>query len=173
MPVLAAVFMNKKSNKVYFKQAGDGSVTALFNDECSPQVVANAANQDELRALLDRIGAHTAVFLAYREDQWEALRAAAVDRDELKDTWKEWDEEGKKYLAEFKARGIPYVWVPFDVEECQRYCQERGIRNTIENRILFARRKHEAEQERSAPSGSGMLAPSRRGSSLRYGWTIH
>ena len=96
----------------------------------------------------------TAVLSVYREDQWEALRATAVDGSELRVTWKEWNAEGEKFMAELKARGIPYVCVLLDVEEIQQYCKERGIPNDRDARMRFAQHKHQAEQERSAPSAA-------------------
>jgi hypothetical protein len=41
-----------------------------------------------------------------------ALLAAAADKDQLHNSWTEWNEEGKKHLAEFEAKGITYTWMP-------------------------------------------------------------
>jgi hypothetical protein len=112
---------------VYFKQGGNGSVTALF--EPTPP-------RDSI-----------AMLVAYPEDKWDVMRAAAADRDKLHSTWGEWIEEGKIHVVELEARGTKFVWVPFDVEECQQYCKDRGIPNNSENRLHFARFEHEAELE--------------------------
>ena len=75
------------------------------------------------------------------------LLAVAADRDQLHNTWTQWNAESKQSLAEFEAKGITYTWMPLDVEECQQYCKDRGIPNNSENRLRFARFKHEAEPE--------------------------
>jgi hypothetical protein len=82
------------------------------------------------------------MLVAYREDEWEALRPTAEDRDELCPTWKEWNEQGKKYVKQLEARGIKYEWLPFDVEKCQQYCRQRGIPNDADNRVFFSEWLH-------------------------------
>jgi hypothetical protein len=86
------------------------------------------------------------VLTGYRKDQWETLLATAADADELYHTWGEWNEQGQKNVATLKARGIPYIWVTLDVEECHRHFKERGIPNTGESRVCFAMQQHEAKK---------------------------
>ena len=50
----------------------------------------------------------------YQKNQWEAIRDTDTGIDK---TWDEWNAEGKEIIADFEARGIPYVQVPMDVDE--------------------------------------------------------
>jgi hypothetical protein len=50
----------------------------------------------------------------HKADQWEALLASAADREELEDTWEQWNANVEKLIAGFEAKNIPYVCVPLD-----------------------------------------------------------
>ena len=79
----------------------------------------------------------------YEPDQWEALLASAADRENLEDTWEEWNEGVEKLIAKFEAKSIPYVRVPLDVEEIKQFCEEQGIPNDGKARVNMAIRKAE------------------------------
>jgi hypothetical protein len=100
--------MQERQN-VYFKQRTDGSVTALFD---------YFKEGDDLAEILDSVPykEYTAMLIAYREDQWEAMRAAADDRDELHSTWREWSgmRKAKNTWRNLRREVFPYVWMPFD-----------------------------------------------------------
>lgn len=49
----------------------------------------------------------------------------------------------EKLIAQFEARGIPYVRVPLDVEEIKQFCEEQGIPNDGKARVNLAIRKAE------------------------------
>ncbi len=80
---------------------------------------------------------------SYEPDQWEALLASAADREKLEDTWGEWNAGVEKLIAEFQARGIPYLRVPLDIEEIKQFCEEQGIANDGKARAALAARKAE------------------------------
>jgi hypothetical protein len=82
---------------------------------------------------------------SYRKDQWEALLADAADRDELEETWEEWDAGMQKLTAKLEARRIPYVLVLLDIKEIKQFCQDRGIPNDAKARSHLAGLK--AEQD--------------------------
>ena len=79
----------------------------------------------------------------YRQDQWEALLAAAADRDKLEDTWEEWNAGLEKLITSLEARGISYLRVLLDVEEIEQFCEEQGIPNDAKARSILAIRKAE------------------------------
>jgi hypothetical protein len=79
----------------------------------------------------------------YRQDQWEALLAAAADRDKLEDTWEEWNAGLEKLIARLEAGSIPYLRVLLDVEEIEQFCEEQGIPNDAKARSILAIRKAE------------------------------
>src|SRR4029077_1894506 len=80
---------------------------------------------------------------SYKPDQWEALLASAADRENLEDTWEQWNAGVEKVIAKFEAKGIPYVRVPLDIEEIKQFCEEQGIPNDGKARVNLAIRKAE------------------------------
>jgi hypothetical protein len=87
-----------------------------------------------------------AAIATYRKDQWEMLRATAADRDNLEETWEEWNTGLEKLVAKLEAGGILYVRVLLDVEEIQRFCQEQGIPNdsTARSKLALSKAKEDA-----------------------------
>ena len=49
----------------------------------------------------------------------------------------------EKLIAQFEAKGIPYVRVPLDIEEIEQFCEEQGIPNDGKARVNLAIRKAE------------------------------
>jgi hypothetical protein len=82
-----------------------------------------------------------AAIASYEPDQWGALLAIAADRQNLEDTWEEWNAGVEKLIAELHERGIPCVRVPLDVEEIKQFCEEQGIPNDGKARADLAARK--------------------------------
>jgi hypothetical protein len=82
---------------------------------------------------------------SYEPDQWEGLLASAADRDQLEDTWEEWNAGAEKLIAGLEAKSIPWIRVPLDIEEIKQFCEEQGIPNDGKARANLAARK--AEQE--------------------------
>lgn len=70
----------------------------------------------------------------YRKDQWETLRATGESID---DTWEQWNAQGEEIIAKIKAKGIPYLKIPVDVDELNQYCKEQGFANNPESRCKF------------------------------------
>ncbi len=77
----------------------------------------------------------------YRQDQWEALLAAAADRDTMDETWEEWNAGIETLIAKLEARSVPYVRILLDVEEIEQFCEEQGIPNDAKARSNLAIRK--------------------------------
>jgi hypothetical protein len=74
----------------------------------------------------------------YRKDQWETLLAAAADRDQLENSWEEWNARTEKLIAKLEAISIPCVRVPLQVEEIEQFCEEQGIPNDSTTRSSLA-----------------------------------
>jgi hypothetical protein len=87
--------------------------------------------------------AHLIPIAAYRQDQWETLLATAADRDQLEDTWEEWNAGVEKLIAGLEARGVQCLRVLLQVEEIEQFCEERGIPNDAEARAMLVVRKAE------------------------------
>jgi hypothetical protein len=64
-------------------------------------------------------------------------------REQLEDTWEEWNAGIEKLIAGLEARSIPYVRVLLDVDEIKQFCEEQGIPNDAKARSNLAIRKAE------------------------------
>ena len=73
-----------------------------------------------------------------------SLLAAAKDRENLEDTWEEWNADIEKLITGLETRNIPYVRVLLDLKEIEEFCEEQGIPNDAKARSNLA--IHKAEQ---------------------------
>jgi hypothetical protein len=71
------------------------------------------------------------------------LRAVAADRDNIEDTWEQWNADLEKMIPKLEERGIQFVRVPLDVEEIERFWQKENIPNDGAARSKLALRKSE------------------------------
>lgn len=92
---------------------------------------------------------HTAI-ATYREDQWEALLAAAADREAMDATWEKWKANVERLIVALQAGGIPFVRIPLEVEEIEQFCREQGIPNDGKARSNLARLKANRNQSVNA-----------------------
>jgi hypothetical protein len=86
-----------------------------------------------------------AAIASYEPDQWEALLASAADRDQLEDTWEEWNAGAEKLIAGLEAKSILWIRVQLDVEEIKQFCEEQGVPNDGKARAALTTRKAELE----------------------------
>jgi hypothetical protein len=77
----------------------------------------------------------------YDPAQWDALLATAADRDDLEDTWEEWNAGLQKVITEFETRRVPFILVSLDVDEINQFCREKGIPNDSKARAQLAAHK--------------------------------
>jgi hypothetical protein len=77
----------------------------------------------------------------YDPAQWDALLAAAADRDDLEDSWEEWNAGLQKVITEFGTRGHPFILVSLDVDEINQFCQGKAIPNDSKARAQLAAHK--------------------------------
>jgi hypothetical protein len=71
--------------------------------------------------------------------------ASAADRDQLEDTWEEWNAGAEKLIAGLEAKSILWIRVQLDVEEIKQFCEEQGVPNDGKARAALATRKAELE----------------------------
>lgn len=62
----------------------------------------------------------------YREDQWERLKAACVDRETIEDTYAEWLRIATARTAELRGQGLRIEPVDVDVERLVAWCAVHG-----------------------------------------------
>ena len=77
-------------------------------------------------------------FLAPRREDYEHFLAIMVDRDELPQTFEEWEQNIGPKVADLKAQGIILRPVMFDAEEFVAFCLARNLPCGDEARAAFA-----------------------------------
>ena len=77
-------------------------------------------------------------FLAPRREDYERFLATMVDRDELPQTFEEWERAIGRKLADFKAQGVIVKPVTFDAEEFVAFCLARNLPCGDQARAHFA-----------------------------------
>ena len=73
----------------------------------------------------------------YRREQWELLRSTASDPEILEDTYDEWVEEAEKSLKTIRKAGHTPVKVDVDVEELNRWCDQRSKPRNGDSRVEY------------------------------------
>jgi hypothetical protein len=77
----------------------------------------------------DRLSSDAQVGLAwYSREAWETLRAIADDREQLDDSFEEWERGALQAIRDFASVGRQVRRVPIDVEAYATWCRERGCR---------------------------------------------
>jgi hypothetical protein len=74
----------------------------------------------------------------YRREQWERLLEIASDREQLEDTFDEWQELAEETLRKLTKEGLTPRKVEVDVEELLKWCQEQGLPVDGKARSQFA-----------------------------------
>jgi hypothetical protein len=77
-------------------------------------------------------------FLAPLREDYERFLATMVDRDELPQTFEEWERAIGRKLADFKAQGVIVKPVTFDAEEFVAFCLARNLPCGDQARAHFA-----------------------------------
>jgi hypothetical protein len=84
-------------------------------------------------------------------EQWERLKATADDRDQLDDTFEEWQATVGAAMQSFEAQGMAVRKVDLDVDELLAWCRSRGRRNDGPARAEYASAKLQGSLD---PTGS-------------------
>lgn len=66
----------------------------------------------------------------YLPHQYGRLLATAEDADKLNPTWQEWLEVCEETKRNLRSIGIEPIDVLVDMDDFERYCAERGLKNT-------------------------------------------
>ena len=66
-------------------------------------------------------------FAWFEREQWQRLTEVVPDRNELDDTFQQWERSAKKAIAELKRRGQQVEKIPIRVDELLAWCTLRGV----------------------------------------------
>lgn len=80
-------------------------------------------------------------------EQWERLKAVADDRDQLDDTFEEWQAKVTEAIRSFEAQGYAVRKATIDVDELVAWCQARGRRNDGPARSEYVSEKLQRTQD--------------------------
>lgn len=73
----------------------------------------------------------------YLPHQYGRLLATAEDVDKLNPTWQEWFEVCEETKRNLRSIGIEPIDVLVDMDDFERYCAERGLKNTGGTRAQY------------------------------------
>jgi len=83
----------------------------------------------------------------YLPEQYGRLLATAEDADKLNPTWEEWRTVCEETKRNMRSIGIEPVDVLVDIDEFEKYCAERGLKNAGGTRAEYvAERLNQASQ---------------------------
>lgn len=86
----------------------------------------------------------------YRRHQWERLRAASVDVEDLEYAYDEWLRDAEKVFREVEASGVDVRKVDVDVEHLISWCKKRGLELNGAARSTYASEKVRQQVESPA-----------------------
>jgi hypothetical protein len=67
-------------------------------------------------------------FAWYTREQWERLAHVAADRDQLDDTFQDWERNALDAVMGLESRGRSVRKIMVDVGALEVWCRERGLR---------------------------------------------
>ena len=104
-----------------------------------------------MRRNRDRLSSDAQIGLAwYSREAWKRLSAIADDRQQLDDTFEEWERGALEAIRDLASVGRQVRRVPIDVEAYATWCRQRGCR-------LDAASRAEYVTERLKTQGSSKL----------------
>jgi hypothetical protein len=74
----------------------------------------------------------------YLPEQYPRLLATAEDASDLEPTWQEWHQNLLETKQQMAALGMHLIDMVVDLDALEKYCQERGLKNTSNTRSQYA-----------------------------------
>jgi hypothetical protein len=103
----------------------------------------------------DRLSKDAQIGLAwYSREAWERLRAIADDREQLDDTFEEWERGALQAIRDLVSVGRQVLKVPIDVEAYAIWCRERGCRLDSASRAEYVTERLHTQQPPKLDSSS-------------------
>jgi hypothetical protein len=87
----------------------------------------------------------------YRREQWNRLLEVADDRDNLEDTYEEWEANAKKGLRRLTRPGFEPQRIDIDIEELIRWCKLKNRPVDGAARSIFTAEKLQEQMEPTGP----------------------
>jgi hypothetical protein len=63
----------------------------------------------------------------FRPEQWSRLLEISKDREDLEETFAEWESLAEEKLRELRAQGLDAEKVTIDLEKLLAWCKSRGL----------------------------------------------
>jgi len=73
----------------------------------------------------------------YLKEEWPRFLEMADDREDLEDTWEEWFSKYLGLKLSLKSQGYEVQDYIVYIDELDRYCKEKGLKNTGKTRAAF------------------------------------
>lgn len=86
----------------------------------------------------------------YRQDQYDRFLASAKDREDLEDTWDEWQITAERVIRQYRARGLDVRKVEIDLDDLLAYCMVEEEPNTAATRAAYV--AHLIERQEGGPA---------------------
>ncbi|MFC1523033.1 hypothetical protein ACFL6Y_11550 [Elusimicrobiota bacterium] len=67
-------------------------------------------------------------FAWYSEEQWRKLREVAADKDNLHDTYQEWEVNVREKLRDLEKRGVIACKVDVEIDELVLWCRQKKLK---------------------------------------------
>lgn len=64
----------------------------------------------------------------YKPNQWRRLREISEDRDQLEETFGEWQVNAEKAMKDYLDNGTALMKVTVDIEELLHWCNEHDLK---------------------------------------------
>jgi len=77
-------------------------------------------------------------FCWYQREEWEKLKATAVDKDDLDDSYDEWRTNASSAIAELRGDGQLIQKVKINIEQLDAWCEDKGVENNSAARSRYA-----------------------------------
>ena len=76
-------------------------------------------------------------FCWYQREEWEKLKATAVDKDALDDSYDEWKSNATRAIKDLRDVGQLVQKVKINIEQLDAWCEKNGVENTSEARSRY------------------------------------
>ena len=77
----------------------------------------------------------------YKKKDWKRFLKLIDDRENMHETWEEWERAYKKTKKELSDLGFDVQDVVVNLNELTTYCKNQGIQNTVSARSQFVENK--------------------------------
>ena len=77
-------------------------------------------------------------FCWYQREEWEKLKATAVDKDALDDSYDEWKTNATSAIKDLRNDGQLIQKVKINIDRLEAWCEDNGLENNSAARSRYA-----------------------------------